>query len=423
MTKKEKITAIKGTSDILPPITSLWQKVEEKARRVFEGFNYREIRTPIFERTELFARGIGEATDIVDKEMFSFKDKNEDSISLRPEGTASVVRSCIENNLFVAPLKFYYIGPMFRYEKPQKGRQRQFHQLGAEAIGIDDPMIDAELIYMCDMLLKGLGISGYTIEINCLGDEGVRAKFKDKLLSFLDTNEKHLCKNCLERKDRNPLRIFDCKEVSCKEITPKAPKILDFLTSDIRKNFEEVQTLLSKACVKYKVNPYIVRGLDYYTKTVFEFTSDKLGAQNSILGGGRYNNLIEELGGPPTPASGFAIGEERLVMLLQEAFDELPGDLEVYISTLGQKAREKGFLLAKELRAADISTEIEYADKNLKWQLGRADKLKAMFTIIIGDDEIAKNEYTIRNMLTKEQLSSKPDETPKLIKSLIKELY
>ena len=281
-TKEKIISAIKGTKDILPREVKLWQKVEKTARDVFERFNYREIRTPSIEKTELFARSIGEATDIVEKEMFSFTDRNDESITLRPEGTASVVRACIEHNL-VSPdklAKFYYIGPMFRYEKPQKGRQRQFHQLGAEAIGLDDPLIDAELIYMCKEIFDKLELKDFKILINSLGTPASRKTFREHLVGFL-------CENCSERIRKNPLRFFDCKESSCNTLVKKAPKILDYLDEESLKHLEELKEGLKRLEVSFEINPYMVRGLDYYTKTVFEFTSSGLGAQNSILGGGR----------------------------------------------------------------------------------------------------------------------------------------
>jgi histidyl-tRNA synthetase len=419
----KKIQAVKGMKDILPEESKLWQAVENKTRQVFARFNYSEIRFPVCERTELFSRGIGEATDIVEKEMFTFSDRNDESITLRPEGTASTVRACIENNLIQENqlLKLYYTGPMFRYEKPQKGRQRQFHQIGAEAIGIDSPYIDAELIIMCKALLEELSITDFTIHINSLGCPDCRIEFKQKLIKFLDANKKDLCQKCLERKDKNPMRFFDCKEKSCTELVVKAPKIIDYICPSCKDHFAKVGEGLKAAEVKFEINPNIVRGLDYYTKTVFEFSSGSLGAQNAILGGGRYNSLIGELGGPNTPASGFAIGVERLILAMKESFKPEFSPLGVYIASLGTKGMSEGFKLACDLRSAKIAAEIDYSGKSLKSQMGRADKSGTNFVIMIGDDEIAKDLYTVRNMKTKEQVQAKREDLVNLIHKLSQE--
>ena len=420
----KKIQAIKGMKDILPDEARIWQFIESKARLVFSRFAFKEIRVPVCEKTELFSRSIGDTTDIVEKEMFTFKDRNDESMTLRPEGTASVVRACIENNLLMPGQlqKLYYIGPMFRYEKPQKGRQRQFHQLGAEALGVDDPMIDIELISMCDFFLKEVGALEFSIFINSLGCPKCRPDFRSALISYLKGLKGALCKNCMERREKNPLRIFDCKEEFCKAAMEKAPIIIDYLCSDCKINFESVKNGLTKMEIQFSVNPRMVRGLDYYSKTVFEFTSGELGSQNSVLGGGRYNALVEELGGAPTPATGFALGIERLVLMLKDKWINCQSsEIDVFIASLGDKAKETSLLLTKSLRQEGLRVEAEYSTKSLKSQLGKADKMRALFVIIVGDNEIAKNSFIIRDMTTKEQIESSREEIPALIKSLIRE--
>lgn len=416
--KRSKIQAIKGMKDILPDDSPIWQHIEQTAREVFGRYNYDEIRVPILEKTELFSRSIGDTTDIVEKEMFTFKDRNEESITLRPEGTAPVVRSFIENNLSGTPLKLFYIGPMFRYEKPQKGRQRQFHQLGAEVLGLDDPLIDVELIRMCADLLQALDVDDFDIQINSLGSDASRERFKKTLVKYLDQNSGKLCKNCLTRKERNPLRVFDCKEKGCRDAIKQAPVITDCLDEQSKANFASVQEGLKAAHLAFEVNPAMVRGLDYYTNVVFEFTCKRLGAQNSILGGGRYNKLVEELGGKPTPASGFALGIERLFLLIRESLN-LPVKKLVYISALGSQARLRAFQFSLKLRDAGIRAEPDISGRSLKSQLGRADKSGACLTVIIGENEIDKDAYIVRDMKSKEQRSAKWKELPDLVKSLI----
>jgi len=399
---------LKGMRDILPNEVGTWQYIEDTAKRLFELFGYREIRTPILEETSLFIKSIGEATDIVKKEMYSFKDKGSRRISLRPEGTAPIVRSYLENSLdkIDSLTKLYYIAPMFRSEKPQAGRQRQFYQIGVEAIGSDSPYLDAEIIYLMKVYLDKIGLTDYTIKINSLGCSKDKTKIKKALQKFLSKKTNLLCKDCKARYKKNILRIFDCKVESCKTLLRSAPKILDEVCGDCSSHFDRVKNMLDLLKVPYVVNPYIVRGLDYYTKTAFEVTHSKLGSQDAIGAGGRYDNLIRDSGGSKTGACGFALGEDRLIMALGEKGFDIPSP-DVYIACLGEAAYKEGFKLCNELRVLGISSEIDYQDKSLKAQMRQANKKSAKFVSILGEDELEKKTIVLRNMSNGEQTELK----------------
>jgi len=402
-----KVTAIKGFADIFPGEVENWQFVEQKAREIFAAYNFSEIRIPILEKTELFSRSLGETTDVVEKEMYTFADQDAKGslLTLRPEGTAGVVRAYVESEMYkTEPVrKLYYMGPMFRRERPQKGRMRQFHQIGAEALGRSDPLIDAELLLLLDDFFSAVGLQGATLELNSLGDSQCRPKFRETLLEFLRQREQSLCANCRRRMERNPLRVLDCKEPGCIQATKDAPSILDFLCEPCREHFETVQELLRRAKVAYTLNPRMVRGLDYYCRTTFEWTSRQLGSQNTVAAGGRYDGLVEDLGGPAIPGVGFAIGVERLTLLLRLNEQETNLGPSVYIIWVGSKARDWAFPVVHRLRRKGISVEMESEERSLKSQMRRADKLKAASVLIVGDDELAKGQGVLRDMATKQQ--------------------
>jgi histidyl-tRNA synthetase len=408
-----KITAIKGFSDILPGEVEIWQAVEAKARQVFSAYNFFEIRIPILEKTELFSRSIGETTDIVEKEMYTFEDRDSRSpesteatkLTLRPEGTAGVVRAYIESEMYkTEPVrKLYYMGPMFRRERPQKGRSREFHQIGAEALGRGDPLIDAEILLLLSDFFSAVGLTEPSLQINSLGDAECRPKYRETLLAFLKEREESLCDNCRRRIDRNPLRALDCKEPGCIRITQDAPSILDSLCGNCREHFETVQRLLRETNVKFALNPRMVRGLDYYCRTTFEWTTTQLGSQSAVAAGGRYDGLVQELGGPTIPGVGFAMGVERLTMLLRMQETPAANGPACYIVWVGEKARDWAFPLVHRLRRKGVSLEMEGEVRSLKSQMRRADKLKAASVLIVGDDELAKGKVVLRNMASKEQ--------------------
>jgi histidyl-tRNA synthetase len=396
----QKIT---GTKDILPEEILKYRYIENTSRKIFEVYGYKEIRTPIFEATEVFSKSIGETTDIVEKEMYSFKDKANRSLTLRPEGTASIVRAYIENGFFKSSpfIKLFYIGPMFRAEKPQKGRYREFNQIGVEAIGSPNPAVDAEIIEMLVSLFNELKLSDLNIMINSVGCFECRKKYKDEFLLFIKDKRSLFCDNCKTRADKNAMRILDCKNEKCMDNLKPAPSILDYLCNDCKTHFDKVRKLLSDYSVKYEINKNLVRGLDYYTKTVFEVTSGNLGAQNAIAAGGRYDNLIKDFEGPDTPAIGFAIGIERLLDMIEEKKAYLPETqrIDVFFATLGEDAFQKALLLIKELRKNKVSCEIDYSiEKSLKSQMRKSNQLNARFTVIIGDDELKKGVCTIKDM-------------------------
>ena len=386
--------------DILPPDTFLWQSVEQTARRIFSAFGFQEIRVPVLEATSVFSRSIGEQTDIVEKEMYTFTDKGGRSVSLRPEGTASVVRSYVENNLhsLPSPQKFYYSGPMFRYERPQSGRFRQFYQIGVEAFADPHPRMDAEVIAMLGRFLAGIGLQGISFQINSIGCEQCRPAYKDALLGFFSGKKENLCPDCIRRYDRNPLRILDCKVSRCVEVRSGAPRITDHLCQDCRTHFGKLQDLLALLEISFTVNPEMVRGLDYYTRTTFEVTSQGLGSQNAIAAGGRYNRLVKEFGGPDTPAIGFAVGMERVVGLLKQS---MPLSLPVpaaFIAVLGEAAGSEGLRIAGKLRDRGLWIEVGDSESSLKSQMRRADRLAARYVFILGEEELQSGVLKWKNL-------------------------
>ena len=398
-----KINVLKGTKDILPQDVEMWHFVEENALKVFSSFGVKEIRTPIIESTDLFQRGVGETTDIVNKEMYTFE-KSERSITLRPENTAGVVRSYIENGMhrLPAPVKLWYKGPMFRYERPQAGRQRQFHQVGVEMFGVSQPAADAEIILMAENFLKSIGLNDLDVEINSLGCPKCRAEFKENLKNVIRPYLKDLCEDCQERFEKNPLRLLDCKVPQCQEIfsKPEIQKVItsDFLCEECAQHYAQLKNYLNELNVKYSENKHLVRGLDYYTRTVFEIKSNNLGSQNAVCGGGRYDNLVEELGGESTPAIGFAMGMERLISLLKEKeISKLDGFI---VSNNTSEALK----LAQELRLNGFNIEMDLSNKKFTKQLEKASKI-ANFAIILGEDEINNNKVSIKNLTTSEQIT------------------
>ncbi len=403
----------------MPENIRLWQKVEKEAVRLFEAFGFKEIRIPILEKTELFARSIGEATDIVEKEMYTFADRKGDLLTLRPEATASICRSYIQHKMYAAdPVrKFFMIGPMFRRERPQKGRYRQFYQIDAEVFGVESAYIDTQLIYLLHELFQRLGLTDLSAHINSLGCPVCRPGFQSALLGFLESRKDRLCDNCLNRMHKNPLRILDCKVPDCKAAIADAPATLDHLCADCRNHFDTVKKTLSLQGVVFIEDKSLVRGLDYYTRTAWEIQTTTLGAQSAVAGGGRYDGLVSELGGPPTPAIGFAIGFDRLVEVLEqvETIEEPPLDL--FIVSLGDVAEEKAYLWSCELNRSGIRTELDFRSKSMKALMKRADKLKAAHVLIAGDQELAQNAVLLRNMATSEQITLT---TENLISELIR---
>ncbi len=397
-----RIAAVRGFRDVLPEESIFWQVLEKQARTSFATYGFAEIILPVIEKTELFARAIGETTDIVEKEMYTFTDRDETSLTLRPEGTASVIRSYIEHNLsHKEPVsKLFYIGPMFRRERPQKGRYRQFHQIGAEILGRDDPLIDAELLLMLNDLFTALQLD-VAVDVNSLGCNVCRPQYRESLRAFGERNLAALCANCHARLQRNPLRILDCKEPGCQQVTADAPALTDFLCEACRDHFARVQAYLHQENVRFAVNPRLVRGLDYYCRTSFEVIAQGLGSQNAVCGGGRYDGLVEQLGGPAIPGIGFAIGVERLVMLLQAQEQQLSMQPDLFIAPLGAVAEGHAFSVARRLRHAGCRVELESGSRGLKAQLRRADKLGARYVLILGDQELAVGKGTIRDMQTK----------------------
>ena len=392
----------KGTKDMLPSEAYKWHYVERIARQTAANFGFKEIRTPMFEHTELFLRGVGETTDIVNKEMYTFDDKGGRSMTLRPEGTAGVARCFIENGLGggVMPMKAYYIASVFRYEKPQNGRLREHHQFGVECYGSDSPSADAEIIALADTFLRNAGLESLELNLNSIGCPTCRAAYNKALKEYIGENLHCMCGQCQTRFEKNPLRILDCKEEKCKAVTKNAPKILDFLCDDCKAHFEAVQSILTDLGIKFTINPGIVRGLDYYTRTVFEFVSTDIGSQGTVCGGGRYNNLVEEVGGKPTPAVGFGLGLERLLLVLENT-NSLKAEeesVEYYFAPLGDNAKALSRKIVFELRRKGVSAETDIMDRSVKAQMKYADKIGAKFVIVIGDDEIEKGVVSVKNM-------------------------
>jgi histidyl-tRNA synthetase len=396
-------TRPRGTNDILPGEIEKWHYLESVLHKVAGLYGYQEIRTPIFEHTELFQRGVGETTDIVEKEMYTFKkDKSDHSLTLRPEGTASTVRALLENKLYAGalPAKFYYIGPMFRYDRPQAGRYRQFHQFGIEVFGSQDPSLDAEVIAMAMDIYARLGLKDLVVELNSVGCPECRKAHREVLQEYLAEKVQDLCPICQGRFTKNPLRIIDCKNERCRELVADAPTITEMLCGECGEHFERVKEYLQEMKVPFKLNPALVRGLDYYTKTAFEIVAQGIGAQSSIGGGGRYDNLIEECGGPSMPGIGFALGMERILLTMEQQKAEIPVQekTNIFIAALGIEAQKKAVFLAQELRNAGLSVERDYLGRSLKSQLKSAGRFNAKQTIILGEEELNKGVAILRKM-------------------------
>lgn len=406
--------APKGTKDIYGAYMDEWQRVEKIMRGICEDFSIGELRTPVFEHTELFLRGVGETTDIVQKEMYTFKDKGDRSVTLRPEGTAGAARSYIEHGIYnnPQPTRFYYIGPMFRYENTQKGRQRQFHQFGVEMLGSYSPALDAEVISVAAELLKRLGINDVMLKINSLGGPECRQKYNKALREYIGSNIDKMCDDCKSRFEKNPLRVLDCKEEKCQRIIADAPVVLDYLGPECREHFETVKAILDEMGIKYEVDDKIVRGLDYYTRTVFEFVSNGIGAQGTVCGGGRYDNLIAECGGQPTGAAGFAVGIERLLLVLEAQNGEFEKKTErdIYIGAIGQKGLVKGQGIAYRMRQSGIKAECDSVGRSVKAQMKYANKIGAAYSVILGDNEIDNDSVKLKNMETGEEREVKVSE-------------
>ena len=390
----------RGTADILPQDIEKWQFIEETAKKTAKSFGFKEIRTPVFEHTELFQRGVGDTTDVVQKEMYTFCDKADRSITLRPEGTAGAARSFLEHSLYALPLpvKLFYNISCYRYEKPQAGRMREFHQFGAEVYGLCNPSVDAEIIALASTLFKNLGIEELKLRINSIGCRECRAEYNKALIAYLRAHESQLCETCRERLDKNPMRILDCKAPDCKKIAENAPSILDHICDDCREHFKQTKNGLENLGIEYTVDPSIVRGLDYYTRTVFEFVSDSIGAKGTVCGGGRYDGLIEELGGSPTPGIGFAMGIERILLVMESQGVKFPDESvpQIYIASLGQDADV--MRLCYELRGRGIWAECDLAGRSLKAQMKNAGRSGAKYSIVIGDNEALCGEADIKNM-------------------------
>ena len=400
------ITGIKGFNDILPGEVEKWQRIESTARRVFETYGFSEIRVPIMEKTELFARSIGDATDIVEKEMYSFTDKGDNRVTLRPEGTAGVMRSFIEHKLHVQdPIaKLYYFGPMFRYERPQKGRYRQFHQIGAEVTGITNPRIDAQVLVMLCRFFAELGLTEPALQINSLGCPECRPGYRAALKAFLAERQELLCDDCRRRIETNPLRALDCKSAGCSDATVGAPSVLDHLCGGCDDHFAAVRRYLDTVGTGYSVNPRMVRGLDYYTRTTFELVTGLLGSQSAVAAGGRYDGLVEELGGPRLPGIGFAMGVERVALLLSG--DGLAKRPDLFIAAHGEAAADEAFRMMTFLQGHGRRVEIDYEGKSLKSQMRRADKLGARYTLVLGEDELATGRGMLKNMTDGSQVET-----------------
>ncbi|MBQ4110310.1 MAG: histidine--tRNA ligase [Clostridia bacterium] len=401
------ITAPKGTIDITPKDVYKWQYVENLLRKITAGFNFKEIRTPVFEHTELFQRGVGDTTDVVSKEMYTFIDKADRSITLRPEGTAGVVRSFLQNGMFAdaQPTKLYYIIPCYRYEKPQAGRLREFRQFGVEMFGSYEPSADADVISLVKLILNKLGVKDITLNINNIGCPKCRSEYNKKLIECLEAKKDKLCPTCQERLYKNPMRIFDCKSEICQELIKDAPKMFDSVCDDCKDHFDKVLKYLDAMEIAYNIDKGIVRGLDYYTKTVFEFVSNSIGAQGTVCGGGRYDNLVEELGGKPCAGIGFAMGIERLLLVMENTGIEIPEEetCDIFVAALGENADFKAAKIVADLRTAGIKAEKDHLARSLKAQMKFADKIKAKYTVVLGDNEIENNKVTVKNMKTGEQ--------------------
>lgn len=407
--------APRGTKDITPKDVYKWHYVEKKFREICALYGYEEIRTPIFEHTEVFARSVGDTTDVVQKEMYTFTDRGDRQLSLKPEGTAGVIRSFIENKMYAdtQPTKLYYITPCFRYERPQAGRQRQFHQFGVEVLGSDGPSVDAEVISLAVQFFNELGLKNLSVNINSVGCPKCREAYNKKLKEYLDQKTDVLCETCLERKDKNPMRVIDCKNPQCKENLKDIPFMIDNLCDDCKEHFETLKKYLTEMGIDFVVDKTIVRGLDYYRKTAFEIISNDIGAQSTVCGGGRYDGLVELLGGPKDISGiGFGLGIERLLLTLENNNIEIenPKSTDIYIATIGDAAKTRSFKIVKDLRANHISADNDHLDKSIKAQFKYSDKINAKYTVVIGDDELANDTATLKNMQTSEQTTIKLSE-------------
>lgn len=398
---------IKGTEDVLPKESYKWQFVEDIMRKEAQSYGFKEIRTPVFEHTNLFSRGVGQTTDVVQKEMYTFDTKGGESVTLRPEGTAGAARAVLEHGVLNEglPVKASYFVSCYRYEKPQAGRLREFHQFGLEEYGTSDPIADAELICAAQSIFDRLQIRDIHLEINSIGCPRCRKEYHKALREYFEQYKDKLCETCLSRLEKNPMRILDCKSPEDKEIAKNAPKVTDYLCEECQEHFQQVKSYLDCAGVEYTVNPTIVRGLDYYTKTVFEFVTDYIGAQGTVCGGGRYDGLVEELGGKHVPSLGFAMGMERLLMLMEKQGIEIPAPspCDLYIAPLGEEAKKKAFALVGKVRESGLFAETDVVSRGLRAQMKYADKIGARFSIVLGDDEITKGEAVVKNMETGQQ--------------------
>ncbi len=399
--------APKGTKDMLPDQAYKWHYIEDSFAEICRKYGFEEIRTPIFEHTELFQRGVGDTTDIVQKEMYSFQDYGKRNITLKPEGTSPVVRAYVEHKMYagVQPSKFYYNIPCFRYEKPQSGRLREFHQFGVETFGTSDMMADAEIISLANDFLCEMGITDIELRINSVGCPECRKDHREALKKFLEPKYDQLCDTCKDRYNRNPMRILDCKSPVCQELVKGAPMMLDYLCDDCRDAFDELKGNLDAMGIEYTVDPGIVRGLDYYTKTAFEFVTSRIGAQGTVCGGGRYDHLVEEIGGPSTPGVGFGLGKERLLMTMEACGADIPESpgADVFIAVMGEDAKKTGLGLMRELRHKGISVQMDIMGRNIKNQFKYANRIKASKTIVIGQDEIESGSFVIKDMETSQQ--------------------
>ncbi len=400
-----KFKTLKGLQDILPPDISVWQYIEARARKIFKNYGFHEIRLPVMESTDVFIRSIGETSDIVEKEMYTFQDKGGRSITLRPEGTAPFVRAYVEHHLYnnPAPQKFYYMGPMFRYERPQAFRYRQFYQIGAEAMGIEDPKLDAEIISMLSLILESIGLGGLNFEITSIGCKGCRPDYRDALKRFLRDKISSFCTDCRRRFDLNPLRILDCKVPSCIESREGSPPVTDFLCRDCKAHFDNLRRYLDILKVPHTINPNLVRGLDYYTKTAFEVSSESLGSQKAVAAGGRYDGMVDEFGGPPTPGIGFAIGMERIIPLIKDSENMETERPDLFFCTLGEDAAERALLLTEQLRASGHQVQMNYEASSLRSQMRKANRLQSRLVIVLGEDEMKTGKVTVKDMASGEK--------------------
>lgn len=409
------IKAARGTKDIFGEDAVKYTYISKTAQEIFESYGYTFIKTPIFEETDLFKRGIGEGTDVVEKEMYTFKDRGDRSLTLRPENTASVVRSYLENAIYGKEdvTKYYYNGSMFRYERPQAGRQREFNQIGVEVLGESSPILDAEVIAMSYSLLEKLGITDLEVHINSVGTNASRTKYREMLLNFLEPMKEELCEDCRMRMEKNPLRVLDCKVDKCKELTKDAPSIIDSLNEEERAHYETVKKYLDIFGVKYVEDSRLVRGLDYYSSTVYEIVTNKLGAQGTVLGGGRYDNLLKQLGDKDIPAVGFAAGVERMMMLLEDYPKNNP---DVYVAWLGENTQEFGLKIAKILRDNGIKTFVDFNSKGMKFHMKKADKLAVKYCIIVGEDEMNKDVVVLKDFSARTQEEMSLEKAIEIIK-------